>query len=80
MEKSFIEALTDEISRAEERYDEARQEAIKNLESEIVTHAEWGAAYITHIDNVTSYAMKIKTLYEVKHIYEFYQKEENKNG
>lgn len=83
MKKSFIEALNEQISRAEKNYREAQDEAIKNLKSENIfsdvhNHVEFGAAYSAHIDNVTRYATEIKTLYEVKQMYEYYQAEELK--
>ena len=88
MQKSFIEALNSEIEYAKERYQEAKKEVLSNLKDnnsdidlirEVNTFYDFGAAYAMRVDNLTKYATKIKTLYEVKQMYEWYQKEENKN-
>ena len=82
MKKSFIEALNEQISRAEKKYREAQDEAIKNLKSENIfsdvhNHVEFGAAYTAHIDKITRYATEIKTLHEIKHMYEYFENKEN---
>lgn len=83
MEKSFFEALDNEIKKAEENYQEAKNQVLSNFKrdnifSEVNTFTEFGAAYATHIEQVTRYATEIKTLYKLKRIYEYYQAEELK--
>lgn len=80
MQKTFIEALENEIKKAEENYQEAKNQVLINFKrdnifSEIHTFTEFGAAYATHIDQITRYATEIKTLYHVKLVYEYYQKQ-----
>lgn len=83
MEKTFIEALDNEILKAKENYKKAKTETLSNFKddnfmSEIHIFTDFGAAYATRIDNITRYATEIKTLYNIKNIYEYYQTEELK--
>lgn len=83
MQKTFIETLNEEIKKAEENYKEAKETTFKSLNretiySEVHTFTEFGAAYALHVDNITRYATEIKTLYQVKMMYEYYQDKELK--
>lgn len=83
MKKTFLEALDNEIKKAEENYKAAKTETLSNFKSdniysEIHTFTDFGAAYATHIDKITRYATEIKTLYQIKNMYEYYQAEELK--
>lgn len=78
MKKSFIEELNRQIEIAIEKYNQAKAEAIKNLSDDNIysgvhDHVEFGAAYVTHIDKVSIYAAKIKTLNEVKALYNHFE-------
>lgn len=72
MENTFLQALTKQFEATKTNYNKAREKAIKNLENNITSHCESGAAYSTHIDNVTRYATELKTLQIVIDMYKYY--------
>lgn len=78
--KSFLEVLNKKIAIAEENYKTAQELSMQNLKTcsiynDAHYHVKYGAASYTHIDQVTKYATEMKTLYEIKKIYESCQKE-----
>ena len=83
MVKTFMEALDEEIKKAEGSYSEVKRDIIGIINTEgnrnIHAFSDYGAAYATNIDKLTIYATKIKTLHEIKNIYEYFQKAEGEN-
>lgn len=72
MEDTFLQTLIKQFEATKTNYNEAREKAIKNLDNNITFHCEFGAAYSTHIDDVTRYATELKTLQIVIDMYKYY--------
>ena len=69
---TFVLDLQKEIKNAEGDFADAKASAIKDLDGMTIHMAtDFGAAYATHIDRVTRFASKIKTLYEVLNGYKY---------
>ena len=65
------------ITKAEERYTEAKQNAIRDLQNIDINQAvSFGAGYYTKIDAVTRYATELQTLYNVRNMVEYYENEQ----
>jgi hypothetical protein len=76
MNPEFMKDINEKIKWTEERYTEAKATVIKEIgNNDIFTNVNFGAAYATHIDNVTRYASELKLLREIKVMYIYYHKE-----
>ena len=77
--KTFKEDLQRKIDDATEKFEQAKKDAIKELETmNCRTAIDFGAAYATHIDNVTRYASRLVSLAEMMDAYNYYDKQEQK--
>lgn len=73
--KTFKEDLQHEIDDATEKFEQAKKNAINELENMDCRKAiNFGAAYATHIDNVTNYASKLVALCDVMDMYNYYNR------
>ena len=77
MEK-YQEYLESELLKAKGNFKSVKKEiAEKIMSMEYYTAVDFGAAYSTHIDDLTKAATKIETLGEVLQVYKYMKGEEN---
>ena len=74
MGNEYREYLEKELKEAQEKFEEAKREAIKEIENMNFHMAEdFGAAHTTHIDKITSAAARIKAIGEAMKVYDYFQ-------
>ena len=72
----YKEYLNQEIEKACRNFEEAKRKAIRDLEAMTIRDAtNYGAAYFTHIDNVTKYAAEAERLNDLLRAYNYIMKE-----
>lgn len=72
---TFKDDLQRKIDDATKKFEQAKKDAIKELETmDCRTAIDFGAAYSTHIDNVTRYASNLVSLCETMDMYNYYVK------
>lgn len=74
MGNEYKEYLEEELKKAQERFEKAKREVIQEIENMNFYMAEdYGAAYASHIDKITSAAARIKAIGEAIQVYDYYQ-------
>ena len=77
MEK-YQEYLESELSKAKDNFESVKKEiAEKIIKMQYFTAVDFGAAYASHIDELTKAAAKLQTLGEVLQVYKYMKGEEN---
>lgn len=77
--QKIIEELNTQLDKAGAEFIYAKQEAIKSLENmQIYQAVDFGAAYCTHIDNVTKAAAEYRKIGEMLEFTKYMQAQENK--
>ena len=72
--KNDREYLERELQKAQEKFEETKKAAAKEIENMSVYMAEdFGAAYASHIDKVTAAAAKIRVIEDALHTYDYFQ-------
>lgn len=75
MNNEYRVYLEEELKEAEKKFENAKKEAAEEIANMSFLMAEdFGAAYASHIDKVTSAAARIKTINEMIQVYDFFQK------
>ena len=73
MYENYFEYLEAQVKEAEEEFNRAKENAIKDLEHmDIWMATNYGAAYATKIDDVTKAAQKVLTASEALRAYQYY--------
>ena len=75
MNKNYLEYLTEELSKAEVAFEEAKAEAVKKISSMDPWQAhDFGAGYASQVERITRAASKIMILRESLKAFEYYSK------
>ena len=70
--KDFKELLNAEIKKAAKNYQEAKDDAIRDLQAINTRQAvDYGAGYYSHIEKITRYAAELNALDLAYRIYEY---------
>ena len=78
---TFKDILNQKIEEAAKNFEQAKKDAIKDIEGITVgSAAEYGAGYYSHIEDITRYASEIRKLSEMFRYYEALNKGGNDNG
>lgn len=81
MSNNFTEFLNQEIQEAIKEFEEAKKEVINQIESiSYYNAADFGAAYYSKIDTITKVGQKLYTLYDVKRVYQYFEKQAKENA
>lgn len=74
MSKDYREYLEEELKRAQQKFEKAKMDSIKEIEEMNFLMAEdFGAAYASHIDKITAAAAKINALREAIQVFDYMQ-------
>ncbi|MCM1026069.1 MAG: hypothetical protein NC432_06515 [Roseburia sp.] len=73
MAKNYIECLNEEYEKAETAFNEAKAEAIREIENMTPFIAvDYGAGYASHIERITKAAASMKAIAEARSAYEYF--------
>ena len=74
MNNEYRVYLEEELKEAEKKFENAKKEAAEEIANMSFLMAEdFGAAYASHIDKVTSAAARIKAINEMIRVYDFFR-------
>lgn len=74
MSKDYREYLEEELKKAQQEFEKAKMDSIKEIEKMSVFMAEdFGAAYTSHIDKITAAAARVKALGEAMQVFDYMQ-------
>lgn len=77
MDKTYREYLERQLTEAQERFEAAKAEAIRDIQAmNFWNAADFGAAYFTHIDHITQAGTKVQAIGQALAVYDNFTKEE----
>lgn len=79
MDKTYGDYLQRQLDEAQERFEAAKAEAIKDIQSmNFFNAADFGAAYFTHIDHITQAGTKVQAIGQALQAYDYMMAEKVK--